>query len=83
MWIRSGSVAAIVITSKPSKNVAVPISTRARICIAFAGSRSRRAMIAPGVAALAAASAADPPATALSSVLMRVFSSMLSFSSIR
>nr|WKF59731.1 hypothetical protein HUO10_004242 [Paraburkholderia busanensis] len=47
--IRIGSVAAIAITSKPSKNVARPINMRARTCIAFFGNRSSRAMIEPRV----------------------------------
>ncbi len=58
LWISNGKVAAMVITSKPSKKVAVPISTRARICSALVGRRSRRATTAPGVAGAEAADTA-------------------------
>ncbi|MNM93347.1 hypothetical protein D3C81_1057170 [compost metagenome] len=47
--ISSGSVAAMAMTSKPSKKVARPISSRARICMALPGMRSMRATILPRV----------------------------------
>src|SRR5476651_643608 len=70
-WISSGSVVAMVMTSKPSKKVAAPIRKRARTCIGLVGRRSIRAMTEPAVSA---AGALAPPCAAivLPNVLMSV-----------